>query len=158
MSTLKDIDYRETGLEIEYQLTPSKHYIPEVGEWVKVGLTLKSGREFPEVHIETEGHEVSDLECLIHDLLKLSKDEISALSFEPIEPDYHLTIKLNEKDNSYELWLVIDAEGSRGGAYCGKGLAIYLEVSREGIRDFATHLKTELSTVKKAYKSKSAAL
>ena len=156
MALLRDKDYKDIGLEIEFKLSASEFYNPSGGEWVSANVILRFGKDFPEIKINRDGQEVPEIENFIEDLHKIAKDKISRINFEPIEPDYEVIITQSgrgkyEKENLYEVVLIIDAQGSRGGAYYGTGPAIRMYATREEIDNFAVKLNTELYKIKKEY-------
>lgn len=156
MATLRYLDYEDTALDIEYVLSPSKFYSKAGGEWVCVDITLNSGEAYPQIHITSEGQETHEIEKMLHDLLRLARHEIDSVDFEPLEPDYQLLINHNgrgkyEKDNIFNVWVVIHAQGS--GGYYDRGLAIKLAVTSEEIKGFVSNLETEYELIKRDYEN-----
>ena len=151
MAKIRDRDFEDTGVELEITLSPSEFY-DKPAEWVSARLVFRFGENYPDISIKRDCQEIQDIEHLIDQIRRLTRDEISRVDFSPLEPDYHLVIKhcrrgKYEKEDNYSLYCLIDSAGSRGGAYHGVGPALEMFVCREDLNQFTDELENELKKI-----------
>ena len=154
MAVLKDNHYDDTQIEMVYDISSSKFFHPQYAAWIAVDLYFKFGDKFPEIHIQSHGQEYFEVENFAKQLKSLAEDKIDAVYFEPMEPDYEITINHSgigrfEKQNSYSVTAMIDSVAASGGVYSGKGPSLTMDATREELKAFAERILTELYKIKR---------
>lgn len=131
---------------LEMNLSKSSH-ASSLADWINAKISFKFWSGFPEISIERDGQDQSDMYMLIDELKEIAKNPLKKnLDFYPTEPDYNITI--NKTDEDIEVVVVFDVTGTQTtGVYCGRGPSIIMSVTKEDILTFAQELENEIKSI-----------